>query len=92
VQVGRGNGGAADASTLDELVADYPADVRSISDDSPFFWHLTPFTEVASDMLSSATVEDREVAIGERVLLLLVGCGGALRSRVPAAAVRGDPA
>lgn len=65
--------GAADASTLDDLVADYPADVRSISDDSPFFWHFTPFTEVASDMLSSATVEDREVAIGERVLLLLLG-------------------
>ncbi|MGI9578385.1 MAG: hypothetical protein ACR2OH_09315, partial [Microthrixaceae bacterium] len=65
--------GAADASALDALVAAYPADVRSISDDSPFFWHFTPFTEVASDMFSSPTVEDREVAIGERVLLLLLG-------------------
>ncbi len=64
---------APDAEALDALVAAFPAEVGAISDDGPFFWHFTPFDEVAGDMFHSATVADREVAIGERVLVLLLG-------------------
>ncbi len=64
--------GAADASQVQELVAAYPADITAISDDGPFFWHFTPFTDVVRDITTATTVDFREYAIGERVLLLLL--------------------
>lgn len=63
---------ATDQGTVDALVADYPADITAISDDGPFFWHFTPFTDVARDIGRATTVDFREYAIGERVLLLLL--------------------
>ncbi|MEZ5268921.1 MAG: hypothetical protein R2789_10305 [Microthrixaceae bacterium] len=40
--------GAADEATLESLVAEYPDDISAITDDAPFFfWHFTPFTDVA---------------------------------------------
>jgi hypothetical protein len=64
--------GAADEAEVEDLVAAYPAAIHAITDDAPFFWHFTPFDEVAADMANSATTPDREIAIGERVLLLLL--------------------
>lgn len=64
---------APDDAALDELVAEYPADITAISDDGPFFWHFTPFTDVVKDIRRATSVDFREYAIGERVLLLLLG-------------------
>ncbi len=64
---------AAGAAERREILRTYPFDVGAVTDDAPFFWHFSPFDEVAGDMLHSASVVDREVAIGERVLLLLLG-------------------
>ena len=64
--------GAADEATLESLVAEYPDDISAITDDAPFFWHFTPFTDVVKDIGRATTVDFREYAIGERVLLLLL--------------------
>lgn len=69
--------GAGDRTAVDAVLESYPAGVGVITDDAPFFWHFTPFTEVAGDMFHSATAADREVAMGERVLLLLLGIAAA---------------
>jgi hypothetical protein len=61
-------GGDADA-----VLADYPYDVGAITDDGPFFWHFTPFDDVVADITDPAVGQDLEDAIGERVLLLLLG-------------------
>lgn len=69
--------GAKDGAEVQRLVADYPADIDAISDDAPFFWHFTPFTDVVRDIGRATTVDFREYAIGERVLLLLLGTAAA---------------
>ncbi|MFV0317976.1 MAG: hypothetical protein ACK5O2_13580 [Microthrixaceae bacterium] len=63
---------APDGEALEALVAQYPDDVSAITDDAPFFWHFTPFTDVVKDISRATTVDFREYAIGERVLLLLL--------------------
>lgn len=60
----------SDDATVDQLVRDYEFDIRSISDDRPFFWHFTPFTDVLTNF--SRGMEDNEIAIGERLLLMLL--------------------
>jgi MFS family permease len=57
---------------LDAFYDSYPYDVRPISDDSPFFWHFTPFRDVLADFGEPIDRRDFEVAVGERVLLLLL--------------------
>ena len=48
--------------------------VSAIHDDSPFFWHFTPFSTVAGDVLGDVdALVDPEDAIGERLLLFLLG-------------------
>jgi hypothetical protein len=56
-----------------KIVADRSQDISSVSDDSPFFWHFTPFRQVARHIFQSADPLDPENGIGERVLLLLLG-------------------
>ncbi len=51
----------------------YPFEVGAISDDGPFFWHFTSFGDVVADFREPVNRQDLEVAIGERVLLLLLG-------------------
>ncbi len=63
---------APDQATADSLIADYPASVHAISDDAPFFWHFSGFNDVVKDIGRATTVDFREYAIGERVLLLLL--------------------
>ena len=58
---------------LDEFIDSYPYDVSPVTDNGPFFWHFTPFDDVISDFDTPISREDFEVAIGERVLLLLLG-------------------
>jgi hypothetical protein len=50
----------------------YPYDVRPITDDSPFFWHFTRFGDVIAHFGEPIDRQDFEVAVGERVLLLLL--------------------
>jgi hypothetical protein len=58
---------------VDALVASHPKDISAISDDAPFFWHFSPFTDVLAHILEPLDVRDPEDVIGERVLLLLLG-------------------
>ncbi len=60
----------SDDATVDQLVADYQFDISSIDDDRPFFWHFTPFSDVLTNF--SRGMEDSEIAIGERLLLMLL--------------------
>ena len=59
-------------SRLDRWYDSYPYDVRPITDDSPFFWHFTPFRDVLADFGKPIDRSDFEVDVGERVLLLLL--------------------
>ncbi len=60
-------------TSSETLLADYPYEVGAITDDGPFFWHFTPFTDVISEINQPASAVDLEDSIGERVLLLLLG-------------------
>ena len=60
----------SDQATVDQLVQDYKFDISSISDDRPFFWHFTPFSDVLTNF--SRGMEDSEIAIGERLLVMLL--------------------
>ncbi len=60
----------ADQATVNRLVADYPYDIGAITDDRPFFWHFTPYSDVLTNF--SRGYEDSEIAIGERLLLMLL--------------------
>lgn len=50
----------------------YPYDISPVTDDAPFFWHFARFSDVIRDYGDSANAFDTEIAIGERVLLLLL--------------------
>jgi hypothetical protein len=58
---------------LRRFVDAYPYDIRAIDDNRPFFWHFTPFSQVIADLGEPLGTVDVEIAIGERVLLLLLG-------------------
>jgi hypothetical protein len=53
------------------IVESYPFEITAIDDDRPFFWHFTSFGTVLTDW--SRNFEDNEIAIGERLLVVLVG-------------------
>lgn len=50
----------------------YPFDISPITDDGPFFWHFARFGDVISGFGDPVNQFDSEVAIGERVILLLL--------------------
>ena len=58
---------------LDAFYDSYPYDVRPITDDGPFFWHFVSFRDVVADFGDPIDRGDPEDAVGERVLLLLLG-------------------
>ena len=58
---------------IDSFYNSYPYDVRPVSDNQPFFWHFTPFTKVIADFTKPIDNRDVEVAVGERVLIVLLG-------------------
>ena len=55
---------------VDRIVDGYDYDISSIDDDRPFFWHFTPFGDLVGDW--SRSYEDTEIAIGERLLMVLI--------------------
>ena len=55
---------------VDRLVDDYAYDISAIDDGRPFFWHFTPFSSVLTNW--ERTFEDSEIAIGERLLVVLL--------------------
>src|SRR5262245_59403950 len=61
----------------DELareLAEYPYDVSPVRDDAPFFWHFAGFRRaLAAPGWRAGPIFDPEDAIGERVLLMLLG-------------------
>jgi hypothetical protein len=56
---------------VEAIVADYPFEIGPIDDDQPFFWHFTSFGTVLTEWHRG--FEDNEIAIGERLLVVLVG-------------------
>lgn len=56
---------------VETIVANYPFEIGPIDDDQPFFWHFTSFGTVLTDW--NRNFEDNEIAIGERLLVVLVG-------------------
>ncbi|HWL45465.1 MAG TPA: hypothetical protein VNQ73_21170 [Ilumatobacter sp.] len=60
---------AGDQPTVDRIVDEYGFDIGAITDDRPFFWHFTPYSDVLTNF--SRGYEDSEIAIGERLLLML---------------------
>ena len=56
---------------ISTIVDGYEYDISSIDDDRPFFWHFTPFSDIVGDW--SRSYDDTEIAIGERLLLVLIG-------------------
>ena len=65
-----------DDADLQRLVDSYPYNISAVTDNQPFFWHFTPFRDVAFDW--SRGYEDTEIKIGERLLLLLFGIAAAV--------------
>ena len=55
------------------VVASYPKDISAVSDDAPFFWHFSSFSDVIRNYLHPIAVTDPEDSIGERVLVMLFG-------------------
>ena len=58
-------------AALERWYADYPFDVRPVTDDAPFFWHFVPFHDAAAPI---ARYGERwfEEGTGERLLLVLL--------------------
>ncbi len=52
------------------IVGAYGYDISSIDDNRPFFWHFSRFGDVLTDW--TRTYEDTEIAIGERLLVVLI--------------------
>jgi hypothetical protein len=64
---------SSNGAELERFYDSFRYDVRPITDDAPFFWHFTPFDQVIRTFDESlTTANDREVFIGERVLLMLL--------------------
>jgi len=65
-------------ASLDSWYDAYPYDVRPITDDAPFFWHFVSYDDVVTHFADPIDRADFEDAVGERVLLLLLGIAIAL--------------
>ena len=57
---------------LDGFYDSWDYEVTPVSDDAPFFWHFSSFRDVIANFSDPITRADPEVAVGERVLLLLL--------------------
>jgi hypothetical protein len=58
-----------DDTSVAAIVNDYPYDISVVTDDQPFFWHFTSFSDVLTNW--SRDYENFEIAIGERLLVAL---------------------
>ena len=57
---------------LDSYIDGYTFDISPVTDDAPFFWHFARFTDVIRNYGDTIAHNDTEIAIGERVILLLL--------------------
>jgi hypothetical protein len=57
---------------LGSYIDAYPFDISPITDDGPFFWHFARFGDVIKNFADPISEVDAEIAIGERVILLLL--------------------
>jgi len=76
---------------LGAFYASYPFDVTPTTDNDPFFWHFARFGTVVAGYGHSLSSADRENAVGERVLLLLLVLSAAIAAvflLLPFAAIR----
>ena len=64
------SGSNADVASI---VAHSSKNITAVHDDSPYFWHFSRFRDVISNITHPLKTNDPEDAIGERVLLLLLG-------------------
>ncbi|HSO94898.1 MAG TPA: hypothetical protein VLV81_02540 [Acidimicrobiia bacterium] len=83
----------ASSAQLDSFYGSYPYNVKSISDDDPFFWHFRTFGNVIRNITHSINNRDREDTVGERVLLLLLAIAALLAAvflLLPFFAIRKD--
>ncbi len=64
--------GLADAP-LRRFYAEYPWLIEPVRDDAPFFWHFARFRGVIAGFFRPFAVGDVEDALGERLLLVLLG-------------------
>ena len=60
------------SAALRSFYASNPYDVKPITDNGPFFWHFERFSTTLSNFAQPLANVDREIAQGERVLLLLL--------------------
>jgi hypothetical protein len=76
---------------LDKWYESYPYSVEPITDDGPFFWHFSRFSDVVRDLGTRLDESDPEIVTGERVLLLLLALATVLAAvflLIPFVAVR----
>ena len=60
-------------SQLKDTLSNYPYDLSPVHDSAPFFWHFKNFSNVLNEILEPVDpARDPEVAVGERVLILLL--------------------
>src|SRR4029079_12689897 len=64
---------AGSNAEVSRIVADSPKNITLVADDAPYFWHFSRFRDVIANIAHPLTTNDPEDAIGERVLLLLLG-------------------
>ncbi len=60
-------------SELAAFRARYPYEIGPVTDDAPFFWHFVPFLDAIRGAPAAGGPLDLEDALGERVLLALLG-------------------
>jgi hypothetical protein len=61
------------AGEVEAIVDGYSSSIDPVVDDRPFFWHFAGFGDVLGGLFEPVDDFDPESAIGERVLLLLLG-------------------
>ncbi|MGZ4795448.1 MAG: hypothetical protein ACXV8T_06115 [Acidimicrobiia bacterium] len=59
-------------SHVNAVAATYPREIGAISDDGPFFWHFSGFSDVLSHYFEPIDPIDPSIVLGERVLVLLL--------------------
>jgi hypothetical protein len=63
---------------LGSYIDSYKFDISPITDDGPFFWHFARFGDVIKGFGDPINQFDSEIAIGERVILLLLAIAAVL--------------
>jgi hypothetical protein len=63
---------------LNKWYDSYRYSVEPITDDGPFFWHFSRFSDVVRDLGERIDESDPEIVTGERVLLLLLAVASVL--------------